>query len=200
MRKAFLIALLLLPLAASAANAKLHPPRLRALRLTPPMFRGSGFHAHERGIVSLGILPADSARVRAGARGRFRVRLAAVPECGGWSVRALGSRGSRAVYRHRVCASARSGVEGIVLRGPTAPVCVAGTPCDAPAADVTVEALQNGNVVAQIATDNNGRFTLHLAAGDYTIEALGRGTDPETVSVSATKLIDVAFLIDTGIR
>src|SRR5438067_5155092 len=116
MRKAFLVALLLLPLAAGAANARLHPS-LRALRLTPPTFRGTGFHAHERVAVSLGVLRASTVFVRADADGRFRVRLAAVPKCGAWRVRAVGSRGSRAVYRHRVCVSARSGVEGIVLRG-----------------------------------------------------------------------------------
>lgn len=199
MRKAFLVALLLLPLAAGAADAKLQPS-LRALRLTSPTFRGTGFRAHERVTVSLGILPAATVRVRADASGRFRVRLAAVPACGTWSVRAIGSRGSRAVYRHRACASAESGVEGIVVRGPIAPVCVAGSPCDAPAAKVTVQALQNGNVVAQTTTDRDGRFALSLAAGDYTIEALGRGAEPKTVRVTSSKLVDVAFYIDTGIR
>ena len=150
--------------------------------------------------VSLGILPADAVRVRADAVGRFRVQLAAVPKCGAWSVRAVGSRGSRAVYRHPACASAGTGVEGIVMRGPITPVCEAGTPCDAPAPDVTVEALQNGNMVATTATDKNGRFTLSLEAGDYTVQALGRGTQPQEIQVSAAKLSEVAFFIDTGIR
>lgn len=199
MRKAFLIALLLFPLAAGAAGAKLHPS-LRALRLTPPTFRGSGFHARERVTVSLGILPEATVRVRADADGHFRVRLAAVPRCGAWRVRAVGSRGSRAVYRHPACASTRTGVEGIVLRGPIAPVCVAGSPCEAPAYGVTVRALQNGNTVAATATDKDGRFRLSLEAGDYTIQALGRGTEPVDVHVSASKLTEVAFFIDTGIR
>jgi Carboxypeptidase regulatory-like domain len=198
MRKAFVVALVLFPLAAGAANARLHPS-LRALRLTPPTFSGSGFHARERVTVSLGILPADAARVRADAGGRFRARLAAVPKCGAWSVRAVGSRGSRAVYRHPVCATGRSGVEGIVMRGPITPVCVEGHPCDAPAAGVTVQAMQ-GNVVATTVTDKNGRFTLALQAGDYAIQALGQGTKPQQAHVSATKLTEVAFFIDTGIR
>jgi hypothetical protein len=199
MRKAFVVALVLFPLAAGAANARLHPS-LRALRLTPPTFSGRSFHARERVTVSLGILPADAVRVRADAAGRFRVRLAAVPKCGAWSVRAVGSRGSRAVYRHPVCATGRSGVEGIVMRGPITPVCVEGRPCDAPAAGVTVQAMQDGNVVATTVTDKNGRFMLPLAAGDYMIQALGRGTEPKDVHVSEAKLSEVAFFIDTGIR
>lgn len=199
MRKAFVIALLLFPLAATAATARLHPS-LRALRLAPPTFRGSGFHARERVSVSLGILPTTTVRVRADANGRFRVRLPAVPKCGVWSVRAVGSRGSRAVYRHPVCASGRTGIEGIVVRGPIIPVCVAEAPCDAPAPGVTVRAMQSANVVASTTTDRKGRFTLLVTPGDYTVIALGRATKPQQIHVSASKLAEVAFFIDTGIR
>ena len=199
MKKALLVGLLLIPLPASAAYAK-SPPSLRAVRLTPPVFRGSGFHAHEHVTVSLRLLPASAVHVVANARGRFRVRLAAVPACGSWTVRALGSRGTKALYRHPACASATTGVEGIVLRGPTTPVCLAGSPCSAPAPDITVQALKQGTIVAQTATDSNGRFTIPLAVGDYTIKALGRGTEPRAVNVSASKLVEVGFLIDTGIR
>jgi hypothetical protein len=55
-------------------------------------------------------------------------------------------------------------------------------------------------VVASTTTDNEGRFTLALEAGDYTISALGRGTEPQDVHVTASTLTEVAFLIDTGIR
>jgi hypothetical protein len=198
-KKALLVGLLLFPLAASAANAQLQPS-LHALRLTPPTFRGAGFHAHEHVTLSLRMLPASAVQVVANARGRFRVRLAAVPACGAWTVRAVGARGSRAVYRHPVCADATTGVEGIVLRGPTAPVCVAGSPCSAPAPDIAVQAQQAGKVVAETTTDKNGRYTLPLAVGDYTITALGRGTNPKIVHVSDAKLAEVAFFIDTGIR
>ena len=199
MKKALLVGLLLFPLAASQANAKLHPS-LGLFQLTPPTFLGSGFQAHERVTVSLGILPAATVRVSANTRGRFRVRLAAVPACGTWKVLAVGTRGSRAVYRHPACPSARSGVEGIVLRGPIVPVCVPGGPCDVPARDVTVQALQDENVVATTTTDQNGRFTLSLPPGYYTTRALGRGTEPRQVHVRPSQLVDVAFFIDTGIR
>lgn len=199
MKKALLLAGLLLTFAAGSANAELHPG-LRPVRLTPPVFRGSGFHAHERVTISLLILPAATSFAVTNARGEFSARLAAVPACGGWMVRAVGSRGSRAAYRRPVCASATAGVEGIVLRGPTQPACVAGTPCDAPDAGVTVQALRGGNVVSETATDGAGRFTLSLPPGYYTIEALGRGTRPRQVHVTASTPVDVAFLVDTGIR
>jgi hypothetical protein len=63
-----------------------------------------------------------------------------------------------------------------------------------------VQATKGGNVVASTTTDNEGRFTLALEAGDYTISALGRGTEPQDVHVTASTLTEVAFLIDTGIR
>src|SRR5947209_4896937 len=177
MKKALLVALLLLPLAAGAADAKLRPS-LHPVRLSPPVFRGSGFRPREHVTVSLRILPAAKVHVVANAHGRFRVRLAAVPACGAWRIRAVGSHGSRAVYRHRVCAAASTGVEGVVLRGPTQPVCTAESACTPPASGVTVQASQNGDVIATTTTNADGRFTLPLASGDYTIQALGRDTQP----------------------
>jgi carboxypeptidase family protein len=197
-RKAFLIALMVFPLAAGVASATLHPS-LRLVRMTPPTFRGSGFHARERVTVSLNIVNTQKVRVRADAQGRFRVRLSAVPKCGAWKVRALGSRGSRAVYRHRACAAEGSGVEGIVMRGPITPICTPETPCDAPAPNVTVQALQDGAVIATTTTDRNGRFKLSLAPGDYMVRTLGDAKG-QAVHVSASKLTEVALYVDTGIR
>lgn len=198
MRKVFLIALLVFPLAAGAASATLHPS-LRMVRMTPPTFRGTGFHARERVTVSLNILRAPRVHVRADAQGRFRVRLSAVPACGAWKARAVGSQGSRAVYRHRACPTEASGVEGIVMRGPITPVCTPESPCDAPAPGVTVQALQSGSVVATTTTDHNGRFRISLAAGDYMVRTLGN-TKAQSVHVSPSKLTEVALYIDTGIR
>jgi hypothetical protein len=197
-RKAFLIALLVFPLVAGAASATLHPS-LRMVRVTPPTFRGTGFHARERVTVSLTILHAPKLHVRADAQGRFRVRLSAVPECGAWKLRAVGSQGSRAVYRHRACPAEGSGVEGVVMRGPVAPVCTPESPCDAPAPGVAVQALQSGSVVATATTDHNGRFRISLAAGDYMVRTLG-SAKAQSVHVSPSRLTEVALYIDTGIR
>jgi hypothetical protein len=197
-RKAFLIALLVFPLVAGAASATLHPS-LRMVRVTPPTFRGTGFHARERVTVSLTILHAPKLHVRADAQGRFRVRLSAVPECGAWKLRAVGSQGSRAVYRHRACPAEGSGVEGVVMRGPVTPVCTPESPCDAPAPGVAVQALQSGSVVATATTDHNGRFRISLAAGDYMVRTLG-SAKAQSVHVSPSRLTEVALYIDTGIR
>jgi hypothetical protein len=69
-----------------------------------------------------------------------------------------------------------------------------------PGPDVTVQALQNGAVVATTATDNQGRFALLVNAGDYRIRALGHDTETQQIHVTASRLTEVAFLIDTGIR
>jgi hypothetical protein len=169
------------------------------VRVTPPTFRGTGFHARERVTVSLTILLAPKLHVRADAQGRFRVRLSAVPECGAWKLRAVGSQGSRAVYRHRACPAEGGGVEGIVMRGPVTPVCTPESPCDAPAPGVAVQALQSGSVVATATTDHNGRFRISLAAGDYMVRTLG-SAKAQSVHVSPSRLTEVALYIDTGIR
>lgn len=169
------------------------------VRVTPPTFRGTGFHARERVTVSLTILHAPKLHVRADAQGRFRVRLSAVPECGAWKLRAVGSQGSRAVYRHRACPAEGSGVEGVVMRGPVTPVCTPESPCDAPAPGVAVQALQSGSVVATATTDRNGRFRISLAAGDYMVRTLG-SAKAQSVHVSPSRLTEVALYIDTGIR
>lgn len=200
MKKALVAALLLFPLSAGAANARSHPS-LRVLTLTPPTFRGSGFRPHERVTVSVGGLRIPSVHVVTNRHGRFRARLARVPACRGWTARAVGARGGRAVYRHAAsCASAATDVEGVVRRGPITPVCVAGTPCYGPAAGVTVQAFGFGKLVAETTTGSKGHFTFSLASGEYTIEVLGRGAERRTVHVTTSTLVHLAFVMDTGIR
>lgn len=208
--KVLVAALLLLALSAGAANARVHQHRYHAslhpLNLTPPTFRGSGFKPHERVTVSLRGPQARSVHVKANAHGRFRVRLTAVSACKAWTVRAVGARGGRAVYRHARCAALATDVEGTVTRGPIKNVCIEGIPCSAPAANVTVQAFESGRLVAQTTTDDNGRFAFALAAGDYTIkpntkEAPGaRKTKPQKVHLTGSALVQLSFSIDTGIR
>lgn len=197
--KALAAALLLLALSAGAASASRHPS-LRVVTLSPPTFRGSGFKPHEPVTVSVRGLPIHPVHVLANARGRFRVRLVAI-STSTWAVRAVGAHGGTAVYRHTSHSSiAETDVEGVVQRGPLTPICTASTPCTGPAVGVTVQALQAGKPVAQTTTDHNGHFTFSLAPGDYTIQALGRGTEPKAVHVTTSTRVHLAFLIDTGIR
>jgi hypothetical protein len=196
--KALVAAIGLLLLSAGSANARFHPS-LDVLTLAPPTFRGSGFAPHERVTVSLSGLEIPRVHVVTNARGQFRARLAAVPACRAWTVRAVGARGERAVYRHSRCRAAAADVEGTVTQGPITPICVARTPCYGPAAGVTVKAFAADELVAETTTDREGRFTLSLDAGYYTV-AVGRGTAPQAVHVTASNLVQLAFLIDTGIR
>jgi hypothetical protein len=39
-----------------------------------------------------------------------------------------------------------------------------------------------------------------VSAGDYTIQTPGQDTKPQQIHVTASKLTEVAFFIDTGIR
>jgi hypothetical protein len=198
--KAFAAALVLLALSAGTASATVHRhASLRALSLTPPTFRGSGFGPHEPVNVSVRGATVPPVHAMTNARGHFRVRLAAVPSCRAWTVRALGARGGIAVYHHSRCASLNTDVRGVVRR-PAGNVCKDQTPCSAPDPGVTVQAFAAGSLVAETTTDHKGRFSFSLADGPYTIRALGRGTKPKTVQVKTSNPVHLAFLADTGIR
>jgi hypothetical protein len=197
---------LLLALSAGAANARVHrQPSLRALNLTPPTFRGSGFKPHERVAVSLRGLRMRPVHVKADAHGRFRVRLAAASACRAWTVRAVGKHSGRVLYHHARCAALETSVKGVVWRGPIKNVCSDATLCGAPAAGVAVQALKAGHVVAQTSTAADGSFSFALAAGPYMIrlaakQAPGRKTAPQAVHVTGATLVHLSFQIDTGIR
>jgi hypothetical protein len=96
-------------------------------------------------------------------------------------------------------------VDGLVLRGPTQPVCVAGVPCDAPfSAGFTVR--RAGLPVLRFQSDAAGRFTIGLAPGDYTVvpDADAPVLDPtrqvEPLTVPRVDSISVVLTFDTGIR
>jgi hypothetical protein len=200
--KAFVAAVIVLALSAGAASASVHRhASLRALNLTPPTFSGSGFKSHERVTVTVRGASAPSVHLTAGAAGRFRVRLAAMPSCRAWTVRARGADGGFAVYRHSRCAALKTDVTGVVWRGPIRNVCSDKTPCSAPDPGVAVQAFQAGNPIAETTTDDNGRFSFSLADGQYTIQVMaGRGTKPKVVQVQTSNPVHLDFLIDTGIR
>jgi hypothetical protein len=194
-------AAVLLVFCAGAASASVQRhASLRALNLAPPIFRGSGFGSRERVTVSLRGLHVRPVQVRADDKGRFRVRLASLPSCKAWTVRALGNNGGTAVYRHARCASLNADVEGVVRRGPTKNICGVGESCSVPDSGVTVEAFQAAKLVAKTTTDGHGRFSFSLADGPYTVRAVGRGTEPKTVDVKTSSVAHLAFMVDTGIR
>ena len=98
-----------------------------------------------------------------------------------------------------------SGLHGIVMRGPTMPVCRAGTPCSAPAAGAVLAFSRDGTRVAQVRVGADGRYSLRLVPGVYTVglsprPRIGFGIRPGEARVlpGANRRLD--FLIDTGIR
>ena len=199
--KAFAAAtVVLLALFAGAVSASVHQrPSLRALNLGPPTFRGSGFKPHERVDVTLRGAAVPSVHANTDAHGLFRARLAAVPACKAWTVRARGARGGVAVYRHARCAALVTDVSGVVRR-PRRNLCSDETPCSVPDPGVTVRAFRAGNLVAETTTDSKGRFSFSLADGRYTIQAMSRATEPKTVQVETSNPVRLALFVDTGIR
>ena len=110
------------------------------------------------------------------------------------------------------CANSRSilfsgvsGLHGVVMRGPTQPVCVQGVPCSEPAAGVTLRFVGHHHVAARARVRKNGTYSVRLAPGIYTVlsaprSSIGTGVRPHRVRVSIGPPRQLDFFIDTGIR
>lgn len=97
-------------------------------------------------------------------------------------------------------ASTRAGVHGTVSRGPTSPICQAGTPCTAPADGVRLTFV-NGSAVHHVRTKAGGRYSIRLAPGRYAVQVDGApfGYSPQTVTVRAGRMSTLNILVDSGI-
>jgi hypothetical protein len=97
-----------------------------------------------------------------------------------------------------------SGLKGVVMRGPTKPVCRDTEPCEEPAVGVVLHFRQSGRIVARVKTGAAGRYTLRLRRGSYAVttptRGPGRGLTPRTVRVPGGRLARVDFHLDTGIQ
>jgi hypothetical protein len=86
----------------AGSGARSAPARLRLVDTDPVTLRATGFKAHEHARLSIS---ADKVSVRrsatAGSGGGFTMRLPGVDAnaCTGFSVTAIGDRGSRATYK-----------------------------------------------------------------------------------------------------
>jgi hypothetical protein len=103
-----------------------------------------------------------------------------------------------------VLALALVSLHGLVMQGPTQPVCQDGIPCSKPAANVQLvfHGLNGSTVIAR--TDARGRYALKLRRGTYTVDTLpgrriGSGLQPRRITVRRTTQ-RVDFDLDTGIR
>jgi hypothetical protein len=97
-----------------------------------------------------------------------------------------------------------TGLHGVVMRGPTKPVCEIGTPCSEPAVGATLAFARAGRVVLRVKTGKGGRYAVHLAPGLYAVRLVPTqrigGLKPVQVRVRHSIDARVNFAIDTGIR
>jgi hypothetical protein len=97
---------------------------------------------------------------------------------------------------------------GRVLLSPTTPVCREDQPCSAPLPNRQVQIKRaDGTVAATVTTDQQGRFTVALAPGTYTVHVvLGPGvpgvsqTSSGAVTIVAGQTASVTVTVDSGIR
>ena len=103
-----------------------------------------------------------------------------------------------------LAATPRTGLYGIVLRGPTKPVCEADMSCEAPAPGVTLVFSRAGRVAGVVTSGRDGTFRIPLAPGTYVVRStrkfLGGGITPTLVAARPGRLLRVVFRVDTGIR
>ena len=97
-----------------------------------------------------------------------------------------------------------SGLRGLVMQGPTKPVCPVDEPCEAPAAGILLQFKRDGKVVAEVKTTRAGRYSVRLRAGRYSVQVahrrVGAGLSPRVVHVPRGRIARVDFHLDTGIQ
>jgi hypothetical protein len=98
-------------------------------------------------------------------------------------------------------AAGTSGLRGVVMRGPTQPVCMAGRPCTKPAANVTLT-FTRGGVAHRVVSTRTGAYRIALRPGTYRLTIAGAqfGYAPHTVVVPTGRYAVRDVSIDTGIR
>jgi hypothetical protein len=96
-----------------------------------------------------------------------------------------------------------SGLRGVVMRGPIAPVCRQGSPCEEPAKNFLLQFRRSGVVKASARTNDHGLYRVHLRPGRYAVTTgkLGPGREltPTFVRVPRARIGHVDFHVDTGL-
>lgn len=97
-----------------------------------------------------------------------------------------------------------SGLRGVVMRGPTTPVCHEGKPCEAPAKGLVLQFRREGRVKAQVKTSQTGRYLIRLRPGRYVVTSPGlrpwQQLSPKAVRVPRGHLGRADFHLDTGLQ
>jgi hypothetical protein len=98
-----------------------------------------------------------------------------------------------------------SGIEGLVTIGPMCPVMQEDVPCPDQPYQATLTVLTvNGEKITQFQTDENGRFRVELAAGDYILHPESPNGLPFAADmpfkVNEHKFTQLEIIYDSGIR
>jgi hypothetical protein len=97
-----------------------------------------------------------------------------------------------------------SGLHGIVMRGPTKPVCRVNDSCEVPARGLVLRFSRGGAVKAEVKTSRSGTYSVKLPSGRYTVttprRGPGTGLMPRIVRVPRARMGRVDFHLDTGIQ
>jgi hypothetical protein len=96
-----------------------------------------------------------------------------------------------------------SGLRGLVMQGPTAPVCRTDDPCEEPARGIRLQFRRGGKVVAEVKTTKAGRYSVRLRPGSYAVTSprrVGTGLTPRVARVPRGRIARLDFHLDTGIQ
>lgn len=97
-----------------------------------------------------------------------------------------------------------SGLRGVVMRGPTKPVCTDTEPCEEPAAGVVLRFVRANVLVARVVTGSAGGYRVKLRPGRYAVTTpnrrVGTGLAPRFVRVPSGRVARVDFHLDTGLQ
>jgi hypothetical protein len=96
-----------------------------------------------------------------------------------------------------------SGLRGIVMRGPTTPVCYDES-CEAPAKGLVLQFSRNGLIKAQVTTSQTGRYRVTLRPGRYAVTAPAlrpqQRLTPQFVRVPRGRVGRIDLHVDTGLQ
>ena len=96
-----------------------------------------------------------------------------------------------------------SGLRGVVMRGPTTPVCYDDS-CEAPAKGLVLQFRRNGQIKAQVKTSQTGGYRVTLRPGKYgvTTPALRpyQRLTPQLVRVPRGRVGRVDLHLETGLQ